>query len=553
MPEIVRAKKQHYLCIRKSDVRPCSLFSVHISINSMTETQDIDKIVRKCQSGDRDALGILYQTYLDPMRKVVSYYIKNKEVVSDILHDGFLIAFVSISSLRNTSKVSAWLTSIMKNLALQYLKEEMNYDYAPLSEEVEDYSINNPESDKTMLSWTELRDILDQLPGGYGKIFRLAVLDGLSHKEIGELLGIAPHSSSSQLTHAKAMLRRLIKEYRMQMGLLSLLALIVIIWLIMPAHEDAKQSRSVISNNDDSNHNILPDSATATDDTDSVGVSPTIYEILRSRKTQDSELVAKALIQNDTIPSAPKDSISEDDVHPVIRLNDWDSPIAEQKATVQQHSLNPDWSLSLAYSGISGQDNANRYRIPDPTHPDLPSGEPDAEIEVSEKSHHKMPVIIGLSLNKALTSRWSIETGLRYSFMESDFLSESKLWEQRVNQQIHYIGVPLKFNYHIFSAGRFSLYGHGGGALDIPVSGRQSVWKSSFDMPVPQTDKFNIHVPLQWSVEGGLGIQYHFTPSFSIFAEPSIHYYFNPGGEIKTIRQEKPFEFTLPIGLRFTL
>ena len=47
----------------------------------MTEPQDIDTLVRMCQSGDRDALGILYQTYHDPMRKVVSYYVKNKEIV----------------------------------------------------------------------------------------------------------------------------------------------------------------------------------------------------------------------------------------------------------------------------------------------------------------------------------------------------------------------------------------------------------------------------------------------------------------------------------------
>ena len=66
------------------------------------------------------------------------------------------------------------------------------------------------------------------------------------------------------------------------------------------------------------------------------------------------------------------------------------------------------------------------------------------------------------------------------------------------------------------------------------------------------TDKFHIHAPVQWSVEGGLGIQYHFTPSFSIYAEPSFRYYFNTGSDIRTIRQDKPFEFTLPVGLRFT-
>ena len=515
----------------------------------------MDKIqlVKQCQSGDREAFGILYQTYLDPMRGIVTYYVNNPDTVWDILHDGFLIAFASITSLKNAEKVEAWLTSIMKNLSLQYLKDVSNLISIPMQDTAIADNVA-PEDEVRELTREELDKIIEKLPEGYGKVFRLAVLDGLSHKEIAALLGIAPHSSSSQLTHAKAMLRRMIKQCRMEMGLLSLLVLITIIWHFIPKHEDVKPSDSIISSNDDSNHTNLPDTITGiSDDNDCVDVTPkTIYNILQKQKTQNAELITEVVTQNDTIHSVSNDSITKDDERPVIRLNDLDYPITEQKTPVLRLSSNPDWSLSLAYSGISEQNNANRYRIPDPTHPDLPSGEPVAEIEVTETTHHKMPFIISLSLNKTLTPRWSIGTGLRYSFMESDFHYESKLYEQRVNQQIHYIGVPLKFNYRIYSAGGFSLYGHGGGALDIPISGQQSVRKSSIDMAIPQTDKFNIHVPLQWSVEAGIGIQYHFTPSYSIFAEPSIHYYFNPGGKIKTIRQEKPFEFTLPIGLRFT-
>ncbi|MDE6772904.1 MAG: hypothetical protein K2J49_09905, partial [Muribaculaceae bacterium] len=68
----------------------------------------------------------------------------------------------------------------------------------------------------------------------------------------------------------------------------------------------------------------------------------------------------------------------------------------------------------------------------------------------------------------------------------------------------------------------------------------------------PERSVVRINAPLQWSVEGGIGLQYHFSPSFSIYAEPSFEYFFNPGSDIKTIRQEKPFDFTIPIGLRLT-
>ena len=53
-------------------------------------------------------------------------------------------------------------------------------------------------------------------------------------------------------------------------------------------------------------------------------------------------------------------------------------------------------------------------------------------------------------------------------------------------------------------------------------------------------------------VEGGIGLQYHFSPSFSIYAEPSFIYYFNSGSDIKTIRKEKPIEWSIPIGIRLS-
>lgn len=101
----------------------------------MTKTQDIETLVKKCQAGDRESLGILYQTYLAPMKEVVSYYVRDKDAVWDILHDGFLIAFASITSLRKPLKVKSWLTSIMKNLALQYLKAQRENILVPISEE----------------------------------------------------------------------------------------------------------------------------------------------------------------------------------------------------------------------------------------------------------------------------------------------------------------------------------------------------------------------------------------------------------------------------------
>ena len=119
----------------------------------MTKTQDIETLVKKCQAGDRESLGILYQTYLAPMKEVVSYYVRDKDAVWDILHDGFLIAFASITSLRKPLKVKSWLTSIMKNLALQYLKAQRENILVPISEEPAVVETKESENEEEPFSW----------------------------------------------------------------------------------------------------------------------------------------------------------------------------------------------------------------------------------------------------------------------------------------------------------------------------------------------------------------------------------------------------------------
>lgn len=511
---------------------------------------DKKHLIQRCQSGDREALGILYQTYLVRMYRIVAYYVHNQDAVWDILHDGFLIAFASISSLKDTEKVEPWLVSIIKNLSLQYLKDESSHISVAVSDtEITDNAGATVDEERE-LTWEELDKMISKLPEGYGKVFRLAVLDGLSHKEIAGMLGIAPHSSSSQLTHAKAMLRRMIRQYRMEIGLLSIIGIILLIWNMAVNRNEETHPTPVISNNADGALPLVTDSIDSVDSAtgDDAPGSRMIYKTIQRPEVHQD--IAETTIAADSIPAVKNDSIANDTVMLSPNIVNRERLIVHEDVLNTKHSESRDWSLALAYSGSFGQNDLNRYRIPDPDMSD--ANDPIEEIEVTEKSHHYMPLVIGLSVNKTLISRWSIETGLRYTFLRSDFLSESELMNRETTQRIHYIGIPLKVNYRIFTYRGFSLYGQGGGALDIPVYGTRYVREYQPREGAVSTDEFHIHAPVQWSVEGGLGIQYHFTPSFSIYAEPSFRYYFNPGSDIRTIRQDKPFEFTLPIGVRFT-
>lgn len=509
---------------------------------------DIKRIVEQCKTGDREAFGALYRTYLNKMRTVVACYVHDSDAVWDVLHDGFLIAFVSIGSLKDAAKVEVWLTSIMKNLALSYLKEEAKRVKFSLSEVSISEDADNDSHGTAELTWEELDNIINQLPTGYGNVFRLAVLDGMTHKEIGALLGIAPHSSSSQLAHAKAMLRRLITKYKAEIGALSIIAVSLLIWNSVLRHRNDSKPPKIGETSCSSGTDIV-DPITEND-------AGSDNKILKARNVDDSQrlvsedAIAEAVEPKDSVTVEEKRIIAADSTSVIPQQIDYENYIAENDIPFKEIAETSDRSLSLAFSGTSGHNDMSRYMAPNPSIPDVEG--PTGEIEVTEKVHHYMPVVVGLSLNKPLSSRWSIETGLRYTFLRSDFLSESELMHKETIQRIHYIGVPLKLNYRIFTYNGLSLYGQGGGALDIPVYGTQSTLEYSPQSGTTNKDLLHINAPLQWSVEGGFGIQYHFTPSFSIYAEPSFRYYFNAGSDIKTIRQEKPFEFTIPMGFRFT-
>ena len=81
---------------------------------------DTKALVTLCQKGNGQALSLLYENYSEKMLKVCLRYIPDPTIAQDLLHDGFVIIFTSIHSLRNPEKLEYWMKKIMRNLALQY-------------------------------------------------------------------------------------------------------------------------------------------------------------------------------------------------------------------------------------------------------------------------------------------------------------------------------------------------------------------------------------------------------------------------------------------------
>ena len=498
-----------------------------------------EELVNLCKEGDEQAFGLLYKTYANKMKRICSQYVSDKQIVNDLLHDGFIIIFTSINTLRSAEKLENWMGKIMKNISLKYLEQCRTIAYIPLDniEELEEplilsYSNNFP-------PYAIILKMIESLPEGYCKIFKLAVLEGLSHKEIGILLNIAPHSSSSQLSRAKELLRRLLSQHHITVGLFILSSIIYLRHLLHAPKEIADTSPQIVMNPKEKELENI----SLKDTIEVLPVRISIHQHAQSKSIKE-ETYEQDIVQQDNIVEE-KDSTQISN-NPIIK----NPKIEEDKKThyimAHQRPFNnkKKWSLAVSYSGVNKQTNSQRTIIPG----GASSGKPQ---EVVKKSYQHIPIILSLSLNKKFDEHWGIETGLQYTYSHSDFtiISDSYLKE---TQKINYIGIPLKGTFNIHSRSKMSIYLSTGITLDIPIKATSENFASDENGQITSFEKSSIHPSLQWSTNLGVGIQYQITPSIGIYAEPNLHYYFNNEDGTKTIRTRKPFNVALPIGIRLS-
>lgn len=140
------------------------------------------ELIRLCKEGDKGAMEILYSTYSMRMMSIIRKYVSDKKASEDILHDGFIVIFTNLEKLKDENSFEFWMGSIMRNISLKYLER---LDLFSMLEE--DIDIIDVPDTNDILTYEELDAIIEKLPNGYKTIFRLAVLENKSHKEISDL------------------------------------------------------------------------------------------------------------------------------------------------------------------------------------------------------------------------------------------------------------------------------------------------------------------------------------------------------------------------------
>jgi RNA polymerase sigma factor (sigma-70 family) len=172
----------------------------------LTEQELIDG----CCKGNRVAQKALYDRYCRKMMVVCLRYSKTTAEAEDILQEGFVKVFNAIKNFRQESKLETWITRIMVNTALNVQRKKL-YLYPMV--DVEDLELPQNEMSISGIHFTQLIEMIQSLPQGCQIVFNLFAIEGFSHKEIAEQLGISEGTSKSQFARAKSLLQqKLLKE-----------------------------------------------------------------------------------------------------------------------------------------------------------------------------------------------------------------------------------------------------------------------------------------------------------------------------------------------------
>ncbi len=170
----------------------------------------IEDLLQGCKKNNRVAQQKVYN-YLSPkLYSVCKRYIKNKEVIEDILTEVFFTIFTKIHQLKEVNAFEGWARRIAINMCLQQLKKETNFNiYIEELPSVNKATIN----DNDFLEEQDLLKIIEMLPKGCQTVFNLYVIENYSHKDIAQELNITEGTSKSQLNFAKQKLKTLVNEH----------------------------------------------------------------------------------------------------------------------------------------------------------------------------------------------------------------------------------------------------------------------------------------------------------------------------------------------------
>ena len=168
------------------------------------------EIIQGCMRGDRKFQQVLYNNFAGKMFSVCLRYANEYNSAQDLLQEGFVKVFKNIDKFRSEGAFEGWVRRIFVNTAIEHYRKHVNL-YALHDTEIKSFEYYEENALET-LKHEDILKMIQSLSDGYRTVFNLYVIEGYSHKEIGEMMNISEGTSKSQLARARYLLQKMITE-----------------------------------------------------------------------------------------------------------------------------------------------------------------------------------------------------------------------------------------------------------------------------------------------------------------------------------------------------
>ena len=169
------------------------------------------RLIESCIKGDRSAQKVLYDHLAPRMFPLCIRYVGDREQAEDVLQDGFVTLFTHLDSYKGDGSFEGWARKIFVTTALMELRRK---DALKMSDDLEVAKGLKTEVTGQIanIGYKELMEMVMSLPTGFRTVFNMYAVEGYSHKEIADILGISEVTSRTQYSRARAILQSKIKE-----------------------------------------------------------------------------------------------------------------------------------------------------------------------------------------------------------------------------------------------------------------------------------------------------------------------------------------------------
>jgi RNA polymerase sigma-70 factor (ECF subfamily) len=169
-------------------------------------------LIKGCVEGDRRLQEELYNRFSPKMYAVCLRYANNTDDAQDLLQEGFIKVFRNLHRFRSEGSFEGWMRRVFVNTSIEHFRRKST-KLSTVSDKEEDTIEDADITALDSLAEKDIISLIQELSPGYKTVFNLYVIEGYSHKEIGDLLGISEGTSKSQLARAKGILQKKVAQY----------------------------------------------------------------------------------------------------------------------------------------------------------------------------------------------------------------------------------------------------------------------------------------------------------------------------------------------------